>query len=166
MGDEWVAAAKKLPALTRVVQERAIYWYAKGWPGLEDAAKEKARVQAMKLAAARPPGAPRAPLPKGWLETEGKAGKPAVSDGRIARSGSYSVLLPPADPKVKDSGSSFRSNPVQLIKAKTFELSAYVLANANENPKDGSMSSFGTRAGTSLPFSPASFLWIYLTGPG
>lgn len=135
MADEWVAAAKKLPPLASILYDRAAQWYGKAWPKLDAQWKAKARIQGRKLAISRPPGVARKGLPSGWVEDTGLAGRPAVLDGAVARTGSYSVRIPAADEKVKGSGSSFRSQVV-VVTGKTFEASAYLLCDETESVSD------------------------------
>jgi hypothetical protein len=98
MADEWVAAAKKFPALFRVFYDRAAYWYILAWPDLDPVWKGKAREQGVKLSASRPPGTPKGALPTGWSHgSVGDKVQPSL-DGTIAHVGSYSGKLPPKDP--------------------------------------------------------------------
>lgn len=135
MGDEWVAAAKKFPALWRIFYDRAIQWYKQAWPRLDAASKAKLRLQGLRIAAARPPGVPKKGLPTGWTSDAGVAGKPSNVDPAVARTGSYSVKIAPADDKVQNSVSAITSD-LTPIEGKTFEYSAYLLADGTENAAD------------------------------
>lgn len=135
MGDEWVAAAKKFPALWRIFYDRAIQWYKQAWTRLDAAGKAKLRAQGLRIAAARPPGIPRKGLPTGWASDQGLAGKPSNLDPSIARTGSYSVKLAPADEKVQNSVSAITSD-LTPVEGKTFEYSAYLLSDGTENAAD------------------------------
>lgn len=136
MGDEWVAAAKKFQAISPVFYDRANQWYVAAWPDLDEAWKLKARQQGRKLAVSRPIGAARKGIPSGWSESPGASGRPAVLDGNVARTGSYSVRIPAADEKVKDSGSSVESEKLVVTGKKKVEASIYVLADGTENAND------------------------------
>lgn len=130
MGDEWVSAARKIPALTAIFYDRAAQWYGAAWPGLDAVWKQKARLQGRKLAVSRPAGGPRKGLPSGWVID---SGKPPVLDGNVARTGSYSARVFGADDKV--AGSSLRSSMVVMSGA-AFDLSAFLLTDETENPGD------------------------------
>lgn len=135
MGDEWVAAAKKMPAMSRVFYDRAAQWYVLAWPDLSVPWQDMARIQGRKLAVARPSGAPRRQLPPGWIADPGVSGKPPYRDGSIARSGSYSVRMPWADDKVKGSISSVKSD-IFPVTGNRIRASAYVFSDGNENKDD------------------------------
>lgn len=135
MGDEWVNAAKKFPTLNRIFYDRAAQWYTKGWAGLEGAQKEKARIQGQKLSASRPPGNVRKGVPAGWVPDPGISGNAAESDATIARTGSYSVKVPPGRKDVQGSASAFRSIFIP-ISGNMAELSAYVRSDGTENGAD------------------------------
>jgi len=135
MGDEWVAAAKKLPALSRIFYDRAAQWYIKAWPSLEGQNKEKLRLQGRKIAVSRPVGPARKGVPADWQQDVGVAGRPPVLDGNVSRTGSYSIKIPPADEKVQNSVSALVSNLIP-INGKDYELAAYILADGTENAGD------------------------------
>lgn len=158
MGDEWVAAAKKFPALSPIFYDRASQWYVKAWPALDAALKLKARERGRKLAASRPPGGARKALPKDWFnDPNAPGGNPATLDGTVARTGSYSVKLAPADPKIKGSFSQFNSDLIP-VSGKVGELSAYILSDNTESASDRLFVSFFDQAGTGIqtvgPFTP------------
>jgi hypothetical protein len=136
MGDEWVLAAKKFPALTTQFYDRASEWYAKAWPGLSDLWKMKVREQGAKLAIPKVKGQPRKGLPSGWEYDGGVSGKPAEVDNSISHSGAYSIKLSPGAKEVAGSGSAVRSSPIQIF-GEFIEVSAFVRTNETENPKDG-----------------------------
>lgn len=149
MGDEWILAARKFPALFRAFYERAQQWYIEAWSKLDEAAKLKLREQGRKLAAARPPGGKR-PLPRGWTADMAAAGARAPEmDGTIARTGSYSVKLSPGDPKVPGSSSILRSEPI-AANGKKLELTAYVRTDGTDSPSDQVFVSFFDRNGMAL----------------
>lgn len=135
MGDEWVAAGKKMPALSRIFYDRANQWYIAAWPAVDKASKPKVRERGLKLAVSRPIGPERKGVPSGWVQHPGLAGRPAALDGNVARIGSYSVRIPPADEKVPGSGSTVASE-MYLINGKTLEASAYILVDGTENVTD------------------------------
>lgn len=135
MGDEWVAAIKKFPALNRIFIDRASQWYIKAWPDLEGIWKEKSREQAAKLAASRPPGASRKALPKKWSVSNITAPSPASIDGSVARTGSHSIKIPAADPKVSTSDNGITSDPIPLA-GKEVQYSAYARTDKTEGKTD------------------------------
>jgi hypothetical protein len=135
MGDEWVNAAKKFPALSRIFYDRATQWYVKAWPDLDDTWKVKSRAQGRKLAASRPGAPSKKELPNGWVSDAGVGGKPSSADGSIARTGSYSLKLAAADLKVKNSASIVKTELIPVT-GKSMEVSAYVLADGTENVGD------------------------------
>jgi len=159
-GDEWVNGAKKLPALFRAFYDRAGYWYSKAWPDLELLPKQKLRAQATKLAASRPPGpAAKKALPADFSNEGLPGAKPSDLDGTIARTGSYSLKMYPADEKVKDSVSRFRSARIAIPPGgKTLEISAWVRSDGTENGGDRMFMFYvdptGTGIGTIGPFIP------------
>lgn len=138
MGDEWVAAAKKFPALSRIFYDRASQWYIKGWPDLDNVWKERSRIQGLKLAAARPPGGAAKALPNGWSGDQVVPGmKIPVLDGTISHTASYSVKMIPADEKVKGVFSQLNSDAIAIPpRSKEAEFSAWVMSNGTENPND------------------------------
>lgn len=161
MGDEWVNGAKKIPALFRAFYDRAGYWYSKAWPDLDLVGRQKLRAVAAKLSASRPPGpAAKKALPAADFSNEGLPGaKPSDLDGTIARTGSYSLKMYPADPKVKDSVSRFRSTRMVVPPGgKTLEISAWVRSDGTENGADRMFMFYvdqtGTGIGTIGPFLP------------
>lgn len=155
MGDEWVAAAKNLKPLAPALYERAAQWYAAAWPGLDVVWKDKARTQGRKLAVSRPLGVARKGMPGGWTTDVGNAGGMAQLDGNVARTGSYSVKLPAADAKVAGSVSAFKS-VLTPISGKTFEASAYVMADGTENAADAIFVWFFDAAGNNIG-KPSAF---------
>lgn len=136
MGDEWVLAIKKFPALWRIFFDRAGHWYKEAWPNLDAAAKVKLRQQGAKLSEARPFGGARKGMPSGWVVTTGVGGRPSVLDGTIARIGSYSGKLLPADEKVQGSGSTLTSEHVPVQPSKPVEFVAFTRSDGTENGAD------------------------------
>lgn len=132
MGDEWVIAAKKFPALSRAFYDRASDWYVEAWPKLTDLWKAKLREQGKKLALSRPPGAARKVFPTGWVQSTG-----SLMDQTIARTGSYSAKLPEIDPKTPATELLFYSDPITVTGKKFVEVSAYGMSDLNEGPIDG-----------------------------
>jgi len=135
MADEWVAAAKKFPVLSKIFYDRANQWYVSAWPDLDNAWKQKAREQGKKLSAARPAGIQRKGLPQDWIADPGMAGTPTTLDGSISRAGSYSAKLSPPDEKVKGSYSAIRTDFFPIT-GKSAEISAYVRTDGTENTND------------------------------
>lgn len=125
MGDEWVSASKKFPALNRIFLDRASQWYVSAWPDLDNLWKQKAREQAKKISTASPQGITRKNLPKGWTTGDATQAIQPILDGTFARSGSYSIKLLPPNPKVSTSVNSFNSDPF-LIVGNEVEYSAFV----------------------------------------
>jgi len=134
MGDEWVAAAKNFKVLSPIFYDRAGQWYAAAWPDLDGPWKEKARQQGKKLAASRPPGAAKK-LPTGWFADPGLAGVLPAVDGTVARTGSYSGKVSPANAKVQNSYSAIKSDLIPVA-GKEFEMNCYVLTDGTEGAAD------------------------------
>lgn len=132
LGDEWVVAAKKYPAISRVFYDRASDWYSQAWPKLNDAWKDKVRLQGAKLAASRPPGPARKAFPTGWVQGTG-----SFIDGTVAHSGSYSAKLPEMDPKKPVPEFIFQSDPIPVAGKKLMEVTAYAMSDLTEGPADG-----------------------------
>lgn len=155
MGDEWVAAAKKHPALNKIFYDRAAQWYVKAWPDLDGPGKQKLRDQAKKLAASRPPGVGRKGLPTGWIDTASMDGFPPTLDGTIARTGSLSAkILPPAE-KAKAGSASIAKTEMLAIQPKPVELIAYTLSDGTDNGTDRVAIGFYDAAGNSLAYHQA-----------
>lgn len=149
MGDEWMASAKKIPALSRIFYDRTAQWYIKAWPQLEGPAKERARAQGRKLAVSRPVGMARKGVPADWQQDVGVAGRPPLLDGNVSRTGSYSVKIPPADEKVQNSVSALTS-ALTPVNGKAYELSAYILADGTEGAADRLVLRFFDNAGAMI----------------
>lgn len=149
MGDEWIAAAKKSPAISRVFFDRASQWYAKAWPDLDAVWKMKSRDQGRKLAAARPPGAARKGIPAAWFPDPGLSGVLPSLDGAVAHTGSYSVKLAPADEKVARSYSCVKSDLVP-INGKALETTIFVLSDGTESGADRVYNMFFDQAGNQI----------------
>lgn len=67
MGDDWIAAAKKLPALSKPIQERGAFWYGQAWNGLDGVWKDRTRAQLRKVLQNAAVGDPKALLsPTSW----------------------------------------------------------------------------------------------------
>lgn len=150
MADEWVNAAKKSPSLFRIFYDRASYWYSQAWPRLEGVWKDKLRERGRKLAASRPPGASKKALPTGWVADPGISGSPSTLDGNIARTGSFSVRLSPADKNVQGSISILNSNLIPVEGKKSIEASAYVFTDGTENGRDRIVIWFLDQAGNHI----------------
>lgn len=160
MGDDWVTAAKKFQALYRIFYDRASKWYSQAWPNLEGIWKDKLRERGRQLATSKPPGASKKALPTGWIADPGISGSPSVLDGNIARTGSFSVQLLPADEKVPGSASVFRSALIP-VNGKSMETSVHVLTDGTENGADGIFILFfnenGAEVGRTGSFYPIDF---------
>ncbi len=158
MADEWVTAAKAHPALFRIFYDRAAQWYVKAFPGLDDLWKDRARAQGRKLSASRPPGGQRK-LPQGWKAGTWPGARAPIVDGSLARTGSYSVKVPSPDEKVAGSYSQLKSDAYPTGGAKTLDLSAYILADGTNDPKDRVYVRFSSSDGTWMgdvgPYVPA-----------
>lgn len=161
MGDEWVAAAKKLPALSRIFYDRASQWYIQGWPDLDPVWRGKLREQGARLSASRPPGPARKGVPTGW-KIEG--GTPS-SDGSVARNGSYSIKMP-SDPKQEV---FFKSDAIQVVPNSKIEYSAFVRSDGTDNKTDQIILNFfdkdGRLAGVGgIPIPVDVPFWNYVSG--
>lgn len=155
LGDEWVAAAKKFPALWRIFYDRATQWYLQAWPNLDGVAKQKLRAQAVKMAASRPPGAARKGFPVGWEEDKGLAGMLPVIENQIARTGSYSMRIPSPTDKGAGAYSALKSQTYP-VNGKKLNASAYVLTDGTINPTDKISIWFYDEGGNFMPFDVKS----------
>lgn len=169
MGDEWVAAGKNFPALSRIFYDRGSQWYSAAWPDLQGPWKDKAREQGAKLAASRPPGSMKKSLPAGWqAETAIGGSRSPVLDGTISHLGSYSAKMVPGDEKIPGSWSGLKSDLIPAL-GKVMEISAFVRSDSTENAGDrvfvNLFNQAGVGFGTVGPFIPTDVpFWsrIYL----
>lgn len=166
MGDEWVVAAKKFPALSRIFYDRAAQWYGLAWPDLDAVWKAKVRLQGNKLAASRPPGAAKK-LPTGWVADPGLSGALPTADGTISRTGSYSGKTSPANAKVTNSYSALKSE-LMAVAGKELEMSTYVMTDGTEGAADRAYVLFFDQAGSQIQtdqtFIPTDYpFWKRLT---
>lgn len=155
MGDEWVAAAKKFPALAPIFYGRAAQWYVKAWPDLPEAWKLKARERGRSLSSSRPPGGARKGMPSGWLESAGINGRPSNLDGAIAKTGSYSVRLTPPDEKAPAGSASTLRNDFTPIPVRPIEVIAYTRSDGTDNGTDRVALGFFDANGNPLAFHQA-----------
>lgn len=165
MGDEWVTAAKKFPALSRIFYDRASQWYSLAWPDLDLRSKEKLRIQGLKLAASRPPGGARKGLPQGWVGDGILAGMGTpVTDGAVAHTGSYSIKIVPSDEKVKNTFTQLKSDVLEIPPGKELEYAAWVLSNGTESSNDRLMLYFIEKNNGSV-FIPTDLpFWTRVSG--
>lgn len=152
MADEWVTATKKFPALNRIFIDRAGQWYISAWPDLDDLWKGKAREQAAKLATSRPMGVSRKGVPKKWSISNIAAPNPPSIDGLVARTGSHSIKIPSADPKISTSDNGIQSDPIPLT-GQEVQYSAYVRTDKTEGKTDQVYVSFFDGTGGLLQIS-------------
>lgn len=143
MGDEWVSAAKKFPALNRIFLDRANQWYLKAWPDLDGLWKDKSREQGAKLAASRPAGISRKGLLKKWSLSN------ASIDGSVARTGSHSIKILPVDPKISTSDSGIQSDSIPMT-GQEVKYSAYARTDKTEGKTDQVYVSFFDKDGVLL----------------
>lgn len=146
MGDEWIAATKKFPALNRIFLDRASQWYVAAWPGLDGLWKDKAREQGAKMAFARPAGVTKKGVPKKWNVGDVNAVIQPLIDGTVARTGSHSIKLAGADPKISTSENGFQSDVIQFS-GKEVEYSAFVRTDKTERKDDEVLISFFDNTG-------------------
>jgi hypothetical protein len=74
MGDEWVLAAKKFPALSKLFYDRAAQWYGPAWFGLDGVWKDRTRVQLRKLLQNQNVADPKSvTAPSGWKVNDATA---------------------------------------------------------------------------------------------
>lgn len=158
IGDEWVSAAKKFPALSRIFYDRASQWYSQAWPDLDAVWKDKARTQGRKLSAARPQGTPKKGLPQGWFSDPNAPGGRLVSlDGVVSHLGSYSAKMVPADEKVPGSFSNLKTDLIP-VSGKSIEMTAWVMTDGTESGKDEVRVYFQDQMGRSLGAGVGAFV--------
>lgn len=159
MGNEWVVASKKFPALLPIFFDRASYWYMTAWPNLELLDQAKLRVQAKLLAQPRRPGPAKKALPTAWQPDPGLAvvQRPEL-DNTIARSGSYSAKTFPANETVPNGFTGIKSVPYP-VRGQTFEAAASFRTDGTENRADRFLVDFYDNRG-SLLAAPAMALMV------
>lgn len=135
LGNEWIQAAPKFPALVPIFYDRASFWYMKAWPKLSDPDKAKMRLQAQKLAAPRRPGPARKNLPSSWEQDNQNPVKPSEIDHTIARTGSYSIKINPSNPSVPTGFSGIQSVPY-AVKGTNYEAVAFFRSVDTESQRD------------------------------
>lgn len=125
-GDAWADAAKKVPALKKPLQDRAVWWYAQGWPSVEGAAKDGLRDRLRK--AFQQGGAVSKAPPKEWTvpSPESRSG---VSPG-APRTGGKGYQI--AGVRVQSALS--QSTAARPLAA--YELSCWVLTDGTESAED------------------------------
>lgn len=129
MGDEWVVAAKKFPALNKIFYDRASYWYAAAWPSLDGLWLQKVQQQLQKLhqnmAVPDPKGAS---VPGGWklIDPNQKSGATpkAARTGRMAYQ-AVAGKIPPAE-------YSMLEQQIPVVAGKTYDLSAFALTDGTD----------------------------------
>lgn len=168
MGDEWVVAARKFPALSRSFFDRASQWYIAAWPNLDGLWKEKAREQGTKMAVARPLGTSRKGLPRKWQVSNVIAPIPPTLDGSVAHMGSHSIKIPAADPKISTSDNGIQSDPIPFA-GQNIEYSAYVRTNKTERQDDQLYISFFDETGGLVQISAEKIpsdvpFWNHVSG--
>lgn len=160
MGDEWARAAKSFRALTPIFYDRAAFWYKKAWPKMGALGKLKLRARAKMVALPVRRGGAGKALPTGWKSFLGGNGVDPERDNTVARSGSYSVKLLPADIKIKGSHSVVYSEFVP-IDGNEITVSAYVRTDGTENGGDKFLVHFFDNTGKLItaggPFIPVDF---------
>jgi len=136
VGDDWVIAARKNPALATMIYDHASDIYAEAYPKLDMLWKAKVREQGKKLAASRPPGPARKAFPSGWVVGNPNLKAVASVDGTIAHSGSYSIKLPEKDAKDLKSDIAFESDRIPVQAKQKLDLRVYGLADQTDDPGD------------------------------
>lgn len=90
-GDAWINLARRFPASRKRLEERAVHWYAKAWPELDDLWKMKMRERLRRLFQNPPAPTVKAQIPiKGWTgDPESKGGPSAAA----VHTGKFSVQI-------------------------------------------------------------------------
>ena len=133
-GDEWVQATRSFKPLAPIFHDRAAHWYRQVWPKADAPLKEQLRKRAIALAASRPRGRRTKALPTGWATTTATRGVPSELDATVARSGSHSGKLFPADPE-KRGYSRLHGTPVP-VQGENVIVTAFVRTEGTDNGKD------------------------------
>jgi len=131
IGDAWIAAAGKRPAMKLMLESRATYWYAKAWDGdLGVLWKDRLRERLRKLAAPPVSGPARAAFSPEWV-IEGKA----ALDGAFAHSGRVSARVSKeADPKLPYS--CVRTTLFTVKPGQKGTFSAWVMTDGTDGGED------------------------------
>lgn len=129
IGDEWVAAAKKFPALNKIFYDRASYWYGAAWPNLDGPWLIKVQQQLQRLHQNQNVADPKgASAPGGWKVIDQNQKSAATS--KAARNGrmSYQAVAgktPPAE-------YSPIEQQIPVAPGKTYDLSVFALTDGTD----------------------------------
>lgn len=129
MGDEWVAAAKKFPALNKIFYDRASYWYAAAWPNLDGLWLTKVQQQLQRLHQNPNVGDPKgATAPGGWKVIDPNQRSSATT--KAARNGrtSYQAV---AGKKVPAEYSPIEQQ-IPVVAGRTYDLSIFALTDGTD----------------------------------
>lgn len=131
LGAGWAALALEQTGAARAsLLEHAASWYAKAWPGADESLKASLR-EKLKAALGKASGKAVSPLPPPW-EWVGML-KP-VLDETYARTGTFSVRVPPAQGPMIDGGVASPRFPAKP--GDEFTLSGWVLSDGNAASSD------------------------------
>lgn len=133
MGDEWVIAAKKFPALNKIFYDRASQWYGLAWPDLVGVWKDRTREQLRKLHQnVSVPDPKTISAPSGWktndLTQKGGATTKAARTGKV----SYQV----AAVKNAPAFSTAAEQTVNATPGKTYDFSVWALPDGTDGAED------------------------------
>lgn len=167
IGDSWIEAGDKRTELKKSCRERAIHWYAKAWPLVEDPWKLKLRLQLRKLAAP-PPGSEKskksAGNPAGWSGFH-----MAYLEAGFARSGVRSMrLIASRSEKSPDEYSGFSSISFPVTPGTKVAVSGWVFTDGTDRDSHFDVRFFdssGKFLGQRGPFAAADApWWQYVSG--
>lgn len=132
MGDVWLEAIRKLPALRRPLQDRAVHWYAQAWLTVDGVWKDKEREQLRKLLQNPNVPDPRTPAaPGAWktIDATQKCG-PTTKAAKTGKT-SFQVV------GTKNPANEYVSLEQNLTPvAGKYEFSAWVLSDGTDSAKD------------------------------
>lgn len=133
MGDEWVLAAKKLPALGRNFYDRASQWYGQAWGGLDGVWKDRTRTQLRKLLQNQNVGDPKGlAAPGGWkLSDMAQKGMQTTKAFRTGRASFQVVAQKNAQPL-----SIVLQQDVNPSPGSSYDFSAWLLPDGTDSAGD------------------------------
>ena len=162
LGDSFMEAAKKFPKDHKRFEDRAMVWYAKGWPDLDAVWKEKMRERFHKLANL-PAGfdkPAKGSAVKGWSVPDELWGSYLIQG--FGHSGKACAQIVPAGKRNEVGYTGFHSTNVLVSEGKTYHVSFWCFTEKTDT--DGSLSvrfldAAGKLVSQSGPFIPPDAPW-------